>query len=108
MAATAAACCSALDRGRLDVINRVGLESVPARGRAGGEPAQLGAGGARGAGDRGPQLRGREPAPRQGFDLYADTRSQQYGGYDAETPATDAAVEATTGEVVTYGGQGRS
>jgi stage II sporulation protein D len=38
------------------------------------------------------------------FDLYADTRSQQYGGLNVETPATSAAVTATTGQVVTYNG----
>jgi stage II sporulation protein D len=39
-----------------------------------------------------------------GFDLYPDTRSQMYGGVAAETPATDAAVAATRGQVVTYHG----
>jgi stage II sporulation protein D len=39
------------------------------------------------------------------FDQYADTRSQVYRGVAAETPSTDAAVAATTGQVVTYGGQ---
>ena len=39
------------------------------------------------------------------FDQYADTRSQVYRGVAAETPNTDAAVAATTGQVVTYGGQ---
>jgi stage II sporulation protein D len=39
------------------------------------------------------------------FDQYADTRSQVYRGVAAETPSTDAAVLATKGEVVTYGGQ---
>jgi stage II sporulation protein D len=39
-----------------------------------------------------------------GYDLYDDTRSQMYGGVGAETAATDAAVAATTGQVVTYGG----
>ncbi len=39
-----------------------------------------------------------------GFDLYADTRSQMYGGVAAETPSTDAAVAATRGQVVTYNG----
>ena len=38
------------------------------------------------------------------FDLYADTRSQEYGGLNVETPATNAAVTATTGQVVTYNG----
>jgi stage II sporulation protein D len=39
------------------------------------------------------------------FDVYADTRSQVYGGVTAEAPATTAAVDATTGEVLTYGGR---
>jgi stage II sporulation protein D len=39
------------------------------------------------------------------FDQYADTRSQVYRGVSAETPSTDAAVAATAGQVVTYGGQ---
>jgi stage II sporulation protein D len=39
------------------------------------------------------------------FDQYADTRSQMYGGVSAETAATDAAVAATRGQVVTYQGR---
>jgi stage II sporulation protein D len=39
------------------------------------------------------------------FDLYPDTRSQMYTGIAAETSATDAAVAATKGEIVTYHGQ---
>jgi stage II sporulation protein D len=39
------------------------------------------------------------------FDQYADTRSQVYRGVAAETPNTDAAVTATAGQVVTFGGQ---
>jgi stage II sporulation protein D len=39
------------------------------------------------------------------FDQYADTRSQMYGGVSVETPATNAAVSATRGQVVTYAGQ---
>jgi stage II sporulation protein D len=38
------------------------------------------------------------------YDLYSDTRSQMYGGVAAETPSTDAAVAATRGQIVTYGG----
>ncbi|MHB8689834.1 MAG: SpoIID/LytB domain-containing protein [Solirubrobacteraceae bacterium] len=38
------------------------------------------------------------------YDLYPDTRSQMYGGVGSETPATDAAVAATSGQVVTYNG----
>ena len=40
-----------------------------------------------------------------GFDHYPDTRSQVYGGVAAEEPTTDAAIVATRGEVVTYGGE---
>jgi stage II sporulation protein D len=38
------------------------------------------------------------------FDVYPDTRSQMYGGVDAQTAATDAAVAATRGQIVTYHG----
>jgi SpoIID/LytB domain protein len=40
-----------------------------------------------------------------GYELYADTRSQMYGGVAAETPSTDAAVAASHGQVVTYNGK---
>jgi stage II sporulation protein D len=40
-----------------------------------------------------------------GFDQYADTRSQMYKGVAAETANTNAAVDATAGQVVTYNGQ---
>ncbi|HZU40680.1 MAG TPA: SpoIID/LytB domain-containing protein [Solirubrobacteraceae bacterium] len=39
-----------------------------------------------------------------GYTLYPDTRSQMYGGVSAESAATDAAVAATRGQIVTYGG----
>jgi stage II sporulation protein D len=38
------------------------------------------------------------------FDVYADTRSQVYRGAAAYTAATDAAVMATAGQIVTYEG----
>jgi len=40
-----------------------------------------------------------------GFDLYDDTRSQVYDGFSSETAASNAAVEATKGQVVMYGGK---
>ena len=85
---------------RLDVVNRVGLESylkgvVPAESPASWPAAELQA----------QAIAARSYAlasqPQQGFDLYSDTRSQQYGGYDAETPSSNAAVAATSGVVVT-------
>jgi stage II sporulation protein D len=39
------------------------------------------------------------------FDLYADVRSQVYGGMDSEEPTTTAAVDATAGQVVMYAGK---
>jgi stage II sporulation protein D len=39
------------------------------------------------------------------FDLYGDTRSQVYGGVAVETPASNAAVDATKGQVVLYNGK---
>jgi stage II sporulation protein D len=39
-----------------------------------------------------------------GFEHYPDTRSQVYGGVSAEQPATNAAVQATAGQLVTYQG----
>jgi stage II sporulation protein D len=39
------------------------------------------------------------------FDVYADARSQVYRGKAAETPATNAAIAATAGQIVTYEGR---
>lgn len=40
-----------------------------------------------------------------GYDLYADTRSQVYKGLESEYASSNAAVEATHGQVVMYNGQ---
>jgi stage II sporulation protein D len=39
------------------------------------------------------------------FDLYADTRSQVYGGVPSEDARTNAAIDATAGRVVLYDGK---
>jgi SpoIID/LytB domain protein len=39
------------------------------------------------------------------FDVYPDDRSQVYLGKAAETSRTNAAIAATAGQIVTYGGQ---
>ena len=41
----------------------------------------------------------------QGFSQWADTRSQVYNGVSAETPSTDAAVAATSRQIVTHLGK---
>jgi stage II sporulation protein D len=43
--------------------------------------------------------------PGNAFDLYPDTRSQVYRGLTGEAASTNAAVRATSGQVVTYGGR---
>ena len=45
-------------------------------------------------------------SPNSHFDLYNDQRSQVYGGLNAETAASRAAVNATAGVVVTAGPPG--
>ena len=40
-----------------------------------------------------------------GFDLYADTRSQVYKGLESEYASSNEAAEATRGQVVEYGGK---
>jgi SpoIID/LytB domain protein len=40
-----------------------------------------------------------------GFDLYADTRSQVYKGLESEYQSSNEAAEATRGQVVTYQGK---
>jgi stage II sporulation protein D len=39
------------------------------------------------------------------FDVYPDTRSQVYGGVSSEKASANAAVDATAGKVLTYGGK---
>src|SRR5215212_4985478 len=43
--------------------------------------------------------------PNGAFDAYADVRSQVYGGLDAERAETNAAVQATAGQIVLYEGK---
>ena len=39
------------------------------------------------------------------YDAYSDTRSQMYLGLSAESPSSTAAVDATKGQVLSYGGK---
>jgi stage II sporulation protein D len=43
--------------------------------------------------------------PGAAYDLFADDRSQVYGGIPAERPETSLALGATAGRVLTYGGR---
>lgn len=46
-----------------------------------------------------------ERAAGLAYDLEDTVLSQVYGGYDAERPGTNGAVDATRGEIMRYGGQ---
>jgi stage II sporulation protein D len=94
-----------VDGRRILVVDHVGLESY-LRGVVAAEmpsswPAQALA--AQAVIARSYALRERNPSAP--YDVYADTRSQMYGGVGSEVASTDAAVRSTAREVVTYGGQ---
>jgi stage II sporulation protein D len=87
------------------VVNSVGLESylrgvVAAEMPASWPPEALAA---QAVIARSYALRGRRPATSP-YDVFADVRSQVYGGVGSETTSTDAAVRATRRKVVTAGG----
>lgn len=89
----------------LDVVNVVGLESyvkgvVPAEMPANWSPEALKA---QAVAARSYALA--NLAKGRSFDLYGDGRSQVYGGVAAETPATNADVDATKGQIVLYAGK---
>jgi SpoIID/LytB domain protein len=46
-----------------------------------------------------------DPVGGNGFDLYADTRSQVYGGMDSEAASSNRAAELTRRQVVMYHGK---
>ncbi len=90
--------------GRLTAINTVPIESyvrgvVAMEIPSGWAPAALEA---QAIAARSFALSSRQP--RDAFDLYPDSRSQDYGGLAAETRRTNAAVSATSGIVVAYRG----
>jgi stage II sporulation protein D len=93
--------------GKLDVVNVVGLQSylysVVPREMPSSWPRD--ALKAQAVAARGYAVRANRPDSR--YDIYDDTRDQVYGGLDygsGEDPGSTAAVKATTGEVLKYGG----
>jgi stage II sporulation protein D len=93
--------------GGLSVINALGLEDY-VRGVVGAEsPASWPADAlrAQAVAARTYALTTNAGGGAGGFTQYADTRSQVYRGVAAETAATDAAVAATSLQVVTFGGR---
>jgi len=91
--------------GRLAAVNVVSLESY-VRGVVGGEmPSRwnLAALEAQAVAARSYALA--TAKPHGAYDLFADTRSQVYGGLAYETPRTGVAVARTTGRILTWGGR---
>ena len=91
--------------GRLSAVNEVGLDQyvygvVPNEMPSGWAPEALKA---QAVAARSYALASRNTGGT--FDLYADTRSQVYGGAASEDPPTTAAVDATAGQILTYGGK---
>ena len=93
--------------GSLDVVNVVGLQGylysvVPREMPSSWPPEALRA---QAVAARGYAVRADRPDPR--YDIYDDTRDQVYGGLDfgsGEDPGSTAAVKATAGEVLKFGG----
>jgi stage II sporulation protein D len=93
------------DAGALNVVNALGVDQyvkgvIPNESPASWPPAAL----------RAQAIASRSYALSvqvggNGFDLYDDTSSQVYEGLSSETPRSNAAANATRGEVVTYQGQ---
>lgn len=93
------------EKGRLRAINQVGLEAylfgvVPQEVPASWPEEALKA---QAVVARSYAVAGRRTSGP--FDLFADVRSQVYGGVEAEEPETTAAVLATVGQVLLYQGQ---
>src|SRR3954452_17189593 len=93
-------------RSGIDAINAVGLEDY-VRGVVSAESPSawpLEALKAQAVAARTYAITSRAGSISDGFDQYADTRSQMYRGVAAERASTDAAVAATSRQVVTYNG----
>jgi stage II sporulation protein D len=91
--------------GNLQAVNRVALEKylygvVPGEMPSGWHPEALKA---QAVAARSYALVSRKTGAS--FDVFADTRSQVYGGIESEKQSTNAAVTATRGKVVLYGGK---
>jgi SpoIID/LytB domain protein len=94
-----------VDGGRLSVVNHVGLEAylygvVPDEMPPSWAMEALKA---QAVAARSYAVVSRPAGAR--FDLFADTRSQVYGGLASEEPRTNAAVDATAGQVLVYQGR---
>ena len=90
--------------GKLSVVNGLRSSATSAascRGRC----RTTGARGASRAVGRRALLRARDAEAGRVFDLYADTRSQVYGGIPAESSSTNRAVAATAGRVLLWHGR---
>ena len=91
--------------GGVSAINALDLESY-VRGVVGGEmPPEWPAEALRAQADAARTYALATTKAGDGFDQYADTRSQVYKGIAGETATTDAAVAGTAGEIVVFAGK---
>jgi len=97
------------DRGRLNVVNELGLEDY----LRGVVPRELGPGAypeiealkAQAVAARSYTLRNLGGFDEEGYDLCGTPQCQVYGGMEDEHPLSDRAVAETAGEVITYRGR---
>jgi stage II sporulation protein D len=96
---------AAVDKGALRIVNTVGLEAYLLGVVPGEVPRTwpVEALKAQAVAARSYAVATRKPSGP--FDVYADVRSQVYGGIAYEAAETTAAVQATAGQVVRYGGK---
>lgn len=91
--------------GSLNVINRLGVDSY-ARGSLPGEvPPEWPMATLKAFAVAVRSIALSTDVDGNGFDLYADTRTQVYGGVDIENERTDLAVRSTRNQVATFAGE---
>jgi stage II sporulation protein D len=97
------------DRGRLNLVNEVGLEDylrgVVPRELGPGQYPEIEALKAQAVAARSYTLRNLGGFAEEGYDVCGTPQCQVYGGMDLEHPLSDRAVAATAGEVLVWGGQ---
>jgi SpoIID/LytB domain protein len=91
-----------IENGSMEAVNVVNLESylqgvVPSEMSSSWSPAALQA---QAVAARTYATRGTAHPKSSWFDVFGDTRDQAYGGYAAEAPRSNAAVQRTAGEVI--------
>lgn len=97
------------DRGRLNLVNEVGLEDylrgVVPRELGPGQYPEIEALKAQAVAARSYTLRNLGGFSEEGYDVCGTPQCQVYGGMDIEHPLSDRAIDETAGEVLMFGGE---